>query len=410
MANFIAHVSGNPNIPTLGSVNVRAQPGTAAGIAVVFQAKIGTKNLPILDVKPDQANNAYRGKVYYWFRLQFTDGRTGWIRDDLLSLLGDGTSFGYPNLTQEAYAFGLLRQLLPDGVVLPTPTPAPTPDPEPEPDPDPPPTPTPTPTGDVIGTVIAKTSLNMRDVPVTGKVKARLAYHEKVKVLGGQPQSGTNYIWAQVQTASGRGWVRGDYLSITGDASAFGLSKGDEYPIPMENYWWTRGQNDVQPDGSVDKHNGWDTGANPGTVIRSGPNGGQVIRVLTCTRCTADRPNVISQGIPLNSPSVLGDAAWGFGYGNAVIVRYTNDLLPASTRQRLRDMGLPGIHLFVIHAHLSSIDMHVQLAPYTQIGVIGNTGNSTATHLHLEVRASSNPNDTFWGGMRVVEPGILFRR
>ncbi|MFN8448705.1 MAG: SH3 domain-containing protein [Anaerolineae bacterium] len=410
MANFIAHVSGNPNIPTLGSVNVRAQPGTAAGIAVVFQAKIGTKNLPILDVKPDQANNAYRGKVYYWFRLQFTDGRTGWIRDDLLSLLGDGTSYGYPNLTQEAHAFGLLRQLLPDGVVLPTPTPAPTPDPEPEPDPDPTPTPTPTPTGDVIGTVIAKTSLNMRDVPVTGKVKARLAYHEKVKVLAGQPQSGTSYIWAQVQTASGRGWVRGDYLSITGDASAFGLSKGDEFSIPMENYWWTRGQNDVQPDGSVDKHNGWDMGANPGTVIRSGPNGGQVIRVLTCTRCTADRPNVISQGIPLNSPSVLGDAAWGFGYGNAVIVRYTNDLLPASTRQRLRDMGLPGIHLFVIHAHLSSIDMHVQLAPYTQIGVIGNTGNSTATHLHLEVRASSNPNDTFWGGMRVLEPGILFRR
>ncbi|MCC6802622.1 MAG: M23 family metallopeptidase, partial [Anaerolineae bacterium] len=186
--------------------------------------------------------------------------------------------------------------------------------------------------------------------------------------------------------------------------------KGDEFPIPMENYWWTRGQNDVQGDGSVDKHNGWDTGANPGTAVFSGANDGQVVRQMTCTRCTADKPNVISQGIPLNSPSVLGDAAWGFGYGNAVIVRYLNDQLPDSTRARLVAQGLSGIHLFVIYAHLSRIDMHVQVAPYTQIGVIGNTGNSTATHLHLEVRASSNPNDTFWGGMRVVEPGILFRR
>jgi murein DD-endopeptidase MepM/ murein hydrolase activator NlpD len=171
-----------------------------------------------------------------------------------------------------------------------------------------------------------------------------------------------------------------------------------------------RGQNDVQANGSVDKHNGWDFGANPGTPIRSGPNGGLVVRVMTCTRCTSDRPNVISQGIPLNSPNVLADPAWGFGYGNAVIVRYTNDLLPPSTQSRLTALGLGGIHLFVIYAHLSRIDMHVQLAPNTQIGIIGNTGNSTATHLHLEVRASTNPNDTFWGGMRVVEPGILFLR
>lgn len=410
MANFIAHVSGNPNIPALGSVNVRAQPGTGS-VSVVFQAKIGTNNLPVLEVKPDQVNNGYNGKVYNWFRLQFADGRTGWIRDDLISVQGDGSSFGYPNLTQAAYAFGLLRQLLPEGGGIPAPGPAPTPDPIPDPIPDPtPPPPTPPPSGDLMGKVVARTSLNLRESPVNGKVKARLAYHEQVKILGAQPQSGTSYVWVQVQSASGRGWVRHDYLSIEGDASAYGLSKGDEFPIPMENYWWTRGQNDVQGNGSVDKHNGWDMGANPGTAVLSGPNGGQVVRLLNCTRCTADKPNVISQGIPLNSPSVLGDAAWGFGYGNAVIVRYLYNQLPDSTRARLVALGLSNMHLFVIHAHLSSIDMHVQLAPYTKIGVIGNTGNSTATHLHLEVRASANPNDTFWGGMRVVEPDILFRR
>ena len=70
----------------------------------------------------------------------------------------------------------------------------------------------------------------------------------------------------------------------------------------------------------------------------------------------------IQQGHPLNDPGVLSDAAWGFGYGNAVIVRYTNDLLPASTRDRLVQAGLSGAHLFVIYAHLSSISVQVQLA------------------------------------------------
>ena len=74
--------------------------------------------------------------------------------------------------------------------------------------------------------------------------------------------------------AAGHGWVRTDFLSIAGDAIGFGLSKGDEYPAPLQNYWWVRGQNDVQPNGSVDKHLGWDFSANPGEAIRCGPNGG----------------------------------------------------------------------------------------------------------------------------------------
>ncbi len=54
MSTFLVHITGNPNIPTLAKVNVREQPGTN-GIAVRFEADIGTRNLPILDVKPDQA-------------------------------------------------------------------------------------------------------------------------------------------------------------------------------------------------------------------------------------------------------------------------------------------------------------------------------------------------------------------
>ena len=125
MATFLVHITGNPNIPTLAKVNVREQPGTS-GVGVRFQADIGTRNLPILDVKPDQANNGFNGKVYQWFLVQFANGTTGWLRDDLVSLDGDGSDFGYPILTGASYAFALMRQLLPDPTPVP-PTPRPCP-------------------------------------------------------------------------------------------------------------------------------------------------------------------------------------------------------------------------------------------------------------------------------------------
>ncbi len=415
MSTFQVHITGNPNIPTLAKVNVREQPGTS-GVAVRFEADIGTRNLPILDVKPDQANNALNGKVYQWFLAQFPSGATGWLRDDLVSIEGDGTDYGYPILTGASYAYGLMRQLLPDAAPVPPPAPAPVPTPPPvlPPTPAPSPLPTPTPPSEVKGLVISVSGLNLREAPISGKVITRLAYKEIVKILQTRPQGGTsNYIWAQVESAEGIGWVRSDYLSIIGDGSGFGLSKGDEYPSPMQNYWWIRGQNHNQNPNEAE-HLGWDFSASVGESIRSGPNGGIVARLLTCTRCTDSQPNVLSQGIPLDNASVFLDPAWGFGYGNAVIVRYLNSLLPASTLERLQIHGLANAHLYVIYAHLSAITVQVgqQLDAFQQVGIIGNTGNSSATHVHVEVRASTDANTTDWAALRPHEfdPEILFRR
>jgi len=222
-----------------------------------------------------------------------------------------------------------------------------------------------------------------------------------------------NYVWAKVDSAKGAGWVRTDYLSIQGDGSRFGLSKGDEFPAPPQNYWWSRGQHDVRPDGSVDDHLGWDFGLAVGDSIRSAPAVGKVMRLLTCRTCTADKPNGPSQGIPLNDSRIFTEA-WGFGYGNAVIVRYMNDQLPASARERLTAQRLAGMHLYVLYGHLSAISVSVgqDLNTATQVGLAGNTGNSDAPHLHLEVRASSNPNTTDWASMRsnVIDPKVTFLR
>jgi hypothetical protein len=159
-------------------------------------------------------------------------------------------------------------------------------------------------------------------------------------------------------------------------------------------------------------HLGWDFSANTGEPIRCGPRGGLVIKVYICSKCTAAAPSALQQGHPLNDPAVISDPAWGFGFGNAVQVRYTSDLLPASTQDRLAKVGLPGGHLFVMYAHMSSISVQAgqQVSALGGLGVIGNTGNSTAQHLHLEVHASLNPNDVSFGSMREFDPEMLFLR
>jgi murein DD-endopeptidase MepM/ murein hydrolase activator NlpD len=94
-------------------------------------------------------------------------------------------------------------------------------------------------------------------------------------------------------------------------------------------------------------------------------------------------------------------------------VRYDNSLLPASTQQRLAARGLAGAHVFVMYAHLANFNVRngQQLTANQQLGACGNTGNSEAAHLHLEVRAGSNPN-AMWSQLRggLLEPGNLFSR
>ena len=131
---FLLHITGNPNVPTITKVNIRSQPGTAVTVTVSFQVDVPVRNLPILDVQPDLESKTLNNKVYQWFRVQFPNNTTGWVRDDLATIEGDGTRFGYQILSQAAYAFSLTRQLNPPGAPSPTPpvmnppsTPAPAP-------------------------------------------------------------------------------------------------------------------------------------------------------------------------------------------------------------------------------------------------------------------------------------------
>ena len=103
----LATVRGIPHIPSITAVNVRPGPTTAGDPA--FQAPVGMSGMTILEVQPDSEGNALNGKTYQWFHIVFHGGARGWVRDDLLSIQGDLTPFGYPDLAELTFAFALTR-------------------------------------------------------------------------------------------------------------------------------------------------------------------------------------------------------------------------------------------------------------------------------------------------------------
>jgi len=52
------------------------------------------------------------------------------------------------------------------------------------------------------------------------------------------------------------------------------------------------------------------------------------------------------------------------------------------------------------------------LGPGQAIGTCGNSGNSEAPHVHLEIRASTSASETSWArlGRGLLDPAILFNR
>jgi hypothetical protein len=105
-----------------------------------------------------------------------------------------------------------------------------------------------------------------------------------------------------------------------------------------------------------------------------------VTQINHCTKCKPGAESTLKQGLSLGDPNVFKDEGWGFGYGNFVVVRYDNSLLPASTKQRLVARNMPNAHVFVMYAHLASFSVQngQQLTAGQQIGGCGNTGNSEA--------------------------------
>ncbi len=438
-------VRGIPNQP---AVNVRAGPNTAHNL--LFKVDVGVRCTVLLDIEPDEANQGYLGKAYSWFKIYFPDGRVGWVRDDLVDVVGDLAVFGYGKVERQTMAFNLTRELV--QIVEPTPmTPSATPAPAPRElsrraqaqaavpsapaqqpqavvpaQPAAPVAPvapatavaptklataaTPASTPEAcVGTVRTTGPAKIRSGPsINTAIVAQVQPGSTVKITGVQPgQDGDGLRWVKVEAEPGSGFMREDLLSYEGaPCVGFGLTAaaGDLFPSPMTQYVLTNLF-------VLDGHRGWDFAAPVGTPV-SGWDGGTVARTNVCSKCTASQPNIRALGLPLSDPSVLNDPAWGYGFGNFVIVRYPYNVLPANAKQQFDAAGLAGGFLYASYGHLSAISVTAnQIVTHeTQIGLSGDTGNSSGPHLHLELRASTSPQAVSLAQMKLMDPRFFVRR
>jgi hypothetical protein len=447
---FLAYIRGLPETPSVTEINVRSGPNKTYDL--VLKSPVGTSQLPILEVKSDDKGENFQGKVYTWFRLQFSDGKAGWARDDLLEISGDGSAFGYGNIAVRTFAFTLARQnsISPSVAAVPaipsapppTPTiaaapapapiptitlteaspiavtPAPVAAPAPTPAPVSPAVPAPSVGGAPVAIIKTQGAANTRFGPGSNfqRTGITLERNGRFPILAVQREAaGQNYRWFKLDAKDRQLWIREDLITYEGDTASLGLPT-DLYPAPMnDKYWWVRGYNMLpNKDAGLVDHDGWDLGAATGEPMYGGPNGGLVVKSFQCTKCTPDRPSTLLNGYSLGDPSIFSDPGWGNGYGNYIIVRYTNDQLPGSTRDLLATKGFGGGVIFVMYAHLERrlVEQGQTLAAGQQIATCGNTGNSEAAHLHLEIRASRDPNFVHWANIRngVMDAVALFKR
>lgn len=71
---------------------------------------------------------------------------------------------------------------------------------------------------------------------------------------------------------------------------------------------------------------------------------------------------------------VSKSSGWNGGYGQYIVVRHSN-----------------GVQTLYAHLSLNNVGVGAYVAQGEVIGGMGNTGKSTGTHLHFEVRGGSNP-------------------
>lgn len=421
---FLLKVIGLPHIPSITEVNIRSGAGTNKDL--IFKVPVGANNITILEAQTDIENRNFEGKVYQWFRAKFPQGE-GWVRDDLVQVWGDGTKFGYPNLSTPTVGFAVTRsqnafqaalspqastttsatsaQAAPVTTTAAQPAPVTT---------APAATSTATSAGPAMAMCMGKTGVNVRaGAGSTHAQLARMNYRESASILDTKAgEDNPSFHWVKVNYQGKEGWVREDFLRFSGAYKAFNLNSADKYPSPAPNSWWIRGFDPTGALYNTGPHHGWDHAGDKGAALLAGPQGGVVFDVVFCQRCGSQGLSTLESGFSLGDSRIFRDPSWNFGYGHYIIVGYEHAKLPESTKQYLAANGKAGWNIFVMYAHLQ--DMLVQkgavLTGSQQIATLGNSGNSSGAHLHLEIRAAQTMAIQGWASINggLMSPGVLF--
>jgi murein DD-endopeptidase MepM/ murein hydrolase activator NlpD len=419
------YIRGIPGNTQVTEVRVHTTPGL--NTEVPFKVAIGG-TATCTAVQVDPANDSFQGQTYKWFDLTFPDGRTGWVRDDLLDLEGDCSAFGYGNYATRTFAFSaLVANAAPAAEAQPAAT-----------------APSATQTAPAVTVTVTVTTPTTPTAPANcvatvrsdSRAKVRALPSVNANVLGGMDpgqqtpvqnvvpgQDGQNFRWIQTTFNGSTGYIREDLLTYSADCVAFGvgttqpaggipdaakaaaaIDPGQKalFASPLRLPYQIFQEFGDTRYGSA--HKGADLTTRPqgpsvnGAPLFSGGNG-FVHYTIHCTRCSDDKPNFQSQGIQFWDSSAVRDPAWGYGFGNHVVLRYAWAELPSALRQEMTNRNLAGGYAYVYYAHLQRIDVldGAAVTPDTQIGLLGNTGNSNGHHIHIELHISmyDNEHDVF---------------
>ena len=122
---------------------------------------------------------------------------------------------------------------------------------------------------------------------------------------------------------------------------------------------------------------------------------GTVIRALPCPNCDSIQDSIPDCGV---QEGVYRDPRWNYGYGRAVVIRHDSPFSGGSA------------YLYSLYAHLdrTNVDRGDKVNLQTIIGFSGNSGCSTGSHLHLELR-SGNVLDTkgVWLKQTALDPAKI---
>jgi murein DD-endopeptidase MepM/ murein hydrolase activator NlpD len=146
-----------------------------------------------------------------------------------------------------------------------------------------------------------------------------------------------------------------------------------------------------------------------GLPIFAGGNGLVTLANL-CTPCSAALPNFNAHGLSqAQRNAAFNDPVWNYGFGHLVVVRYSWKDISVTGREAMRQAGCEGWNAYVFYAHLHQIFVSrgQSVRDGVQIGTMGDTGNSTAPHLHLEIRCSRDTNGAT--NYRRIDPLRMFR-
>lgn len=226
-----------------------------------------------------------------------------------------------------------------------------------------------------------------------------------VQVIGfADSLDGDGYQWAQRREG---GYVRDDLLGLPGAATP-GATIAKFSPPVVGLYTITSRH---QPDKTRPKpHDGVDLAAAMETQVAA-RGVGKVAFLYRCAYCTETKPTWDAHGLTqAQRTAAFNDPKWGYGYGDSVIVRFAYGDLPDAARAELDRLGLRGGFAYVIHAHLDQIlvDEGDCVGPDTVIGTMGQDGNSSGPHLHVECRVSLKGDETSIYNRTQIDPGLIY--